>query len=121
MKKPGAKPGSISSDSLSFKRGSGFLGLDVEDLAAAIHAGLQIDVVGTAQFARILVFDIGGLCERVSRAAEAALHRRCLSFRNCHDDLHRGQGADGRGLEFKARPYTLGRPLARVWREMLRK
>ena len=87
-------------------RASGFLGLDVQDLAAAIHAGLQIDVVRTAQFARILVFDIGGLREGVGRAAESALHRRCLSFRNCHDVLHRAEAPDGlvqlQGLEFKA-------------------
>src|SRR6516162_2783634 len=30
-----------------------------EDLPAAIHAGLEIDVMGPAQFARILVLDIG--------------------------------------------------------------
>jgi hypothetical protein len=59
-------------------------GLDRQDLAAAIHAGLQIDVMGAAQLARILVLDIGRGGERIRRAAETALHRRGLSFRNCH-------------------------------------
>src|ERR1700730_12943417 len=65
---------------------SGF-GLDLEYLAAAIHAGLQVDVVRTAQFARILVLDIGRARQSIGGAALTALHGRGLSFRNGHDEL----------------------------------
>src|SRR5271166_4639701 len=41
-------------------------------------------MVGTAQFSRILVLDIGRGGESIGRAAEAALHRRSFSFRNSH-------------------------------------
>ena len=66
------------------KLGSIFLGLDRQNLTAIIHAGLQIDVVRTAQFAGILVLDIARGGESVGRATEAALHRRRFSFRNSH-------------------------------------
>src|ERR1700730_2314798 len=62
---------------------SGF-GLDLEHLAATIHAGLQVDVVRTAQFARILVLDIGWLLEGVGGPAHAAARGRGFSFRNAH-------------------------------------
>src|SRR5262249_57750001 len=58
--------------------------LGLEDLAAAIHAGLEIDVVRAAQFAGILVLDIGRRCERVGGAAHPAPRRRSLSFRDGH-------------------------------------
>src|SRR6185295_10008107 len=48
------------------------LGLDLEHLPAAIHAGLEVDVVRAAQFARILVLDIGWLLQRIGGAAHAA-------------------------------------------------
>src|SRR5205085_9365587 len=48
--------------------GSAF-GLRLEHLPAAIHAGLQVDVVRTAQFARILVIHIGRTLERIGRTA----------------------------------------------------
>src|SRR5262245_53677176 len=54
------------------------LGLRLEHLPAAIHAGLEVDVVRTAQLARILVLDIGGRLERVGGAAHAAARRRSL-------------------------------------------
>src|SRR5271166_1491255 len=41
-------------------------------------------MVGTAQFSRILVLDIGRGGESIGRAAEAALYRRSFSFRNSH-------------------------------------
>src|SRR4051812_41111222 len=53
-------------------RGKSGFGLDLEDLPAAIHAGFQVDVVRPAQFARILVLDIGGLLQRVGGPAHAA-------------------------------------------------
>src|SRR5690606_7865670 len=55
-----------------------------QDLTAAVHAGLQVDVVRTAQLTRVLVFDIGGGRKTVVRATETALHRRGLALRNRH-------------------------------------
>src|ERR1035438_2647856 len=63
--------------------GSG-LGLGLEHLAALVHAGLQVDVVRTAQFAGILVLDVSRLLERVGRPAHAAARRRGFSFRHSH-------------------------------------
>ncbi|CAH1670329.1 hypothetical protein BOSEA31B_13547 [Hyphomicrobiales bacterium] len=65
------------------------VGLDLEHLTAAIHAALQVDMVRAAQLAGVLVFDIGGLLQRVGRAAHATLRRRRLSLRNGHCTLHR--------------------------------
>ena len=59
-------------------------GLRLHHHAAAIHAALQIDVVRTAQLARVLVLDVCGLRQRVGRPAEAPLHRRCFPFRDGH-------------------------------------
>src|SRR5436309_12826900 len=67
------------------RAGSGLLGL--ENLLAAIHAGLEIDVMRTAQLARILVLDIGGGSDRIGGAAESAFHRRSLAFWNGHFGL----------------------------------
>src|SRR5689334_9279088 len=69
---------------VSADRGGLSLGLDLEDLTAAVHAGLQVDVVRTAQFARVLVLDIGGTLERVGRAAHATARGRGFSLRNGH-------------------------------------
>src|SRR5215204_2921454 len=63
---------------------SGLRGLHLEDLAAAVHAGLEVDMVRAAKLARILVLDIGRGFERVGRAAHAAARRRGLSSRNGH-------------------------------------
>src|SRR3979411_2422796 len=65
--------------------GSGF-GLDLEHLPSTIHAGLQVDVVRTAEFARVLVLDIGGLLQGVGGPAHAAARRRGFSFRKCHGE-----------------------------------
>src|SRR6185437_7700402 len=46
-------------------------GLGLEHLAATIHAGLQVDMVRTAQLARILVLDISRGLERIGRAPHA--------------------------------------------------
>jgi hypothetical protein len=43
-----------------------FFGL--QDLTAAIFAGFQIDVVGTAQLAALLILDIGWTLEGIRRA-----------------------------------------------------
>ena len=75
---------------------------DLEHLAAAVHAGLQVDVVRTAQFARILVLDIGRSLQRIGRTAHVASRRRRLFLRNCHDDLQRA----ARGDPFRRRSYT---------------
>src|SRR3974390_2641813 len=60
------------------------LGLRLQDLAAFVHAGLEVDVVGTPQFARILVLDIGRPLERIGGAAHATARRRGFSFRHSH-------------------------------------
>ena len=65
---------------------SGFL-LHLENLPAPVHAGLQIDVVRTAQLTRILVLDIRRLLERIRRSAHAAPRRRGFSFWNSHGEL----------------------------------
>src|SRR3954452_5823630 len=63
---------------------SGFL-LGLQNLAALVHAGFQIEVVRTAQFAGILVLGIGRLLERVRRAAHATPRGRCFSSGNGHN------------------------------------
>jgi hypothetical protein len=60
------------------------LGLRLENLAAPIHAALEVDVVRTAQFARILVFDVRGRLERVGRAAHAAARGGSFASGNGH-------------------------------------
>src|SRR5271166_121713 len=74
--KPARRP-AFSRDGTSSAKRSGFAGrgLRLQDLAAAIHPGLQVDVMGTAQLARILVFDISRSLEGVGRAAHAAARR----------------------------------------------
>src|SRR3569623_1835421 len=64
----------------------GLLGL--ENLLAAIHAGLQVDMVRAAQFARILVLDIGRGGQGSGGTAEPALHQRGLALWNGHFGLH---------------------------------
>src|SRR5580693_7186901 len=73
------KPGDSGDNGLSF----GLLG---EDLPAAVHAGLKIDVVRAAQFARVLVFDVSGRFECICRPAHAASGRRYFSLWHGHDD-----------------------------------
>src|SRR6266481_6119437 len=69
-----SKPRSLSSGIL----------LGLQNLAALVHAGLQIEVVGTAQFTGILVLDIGWLLQRICRAAHATPRGRCFSSGNGH-------------------------------------
>src|SRR5215471_6463439 len=54
------------------------VGFRLQHLPATIHAGLEIDVVRTAQLARILVFDIGRGLEGVRGASHAPPRRRGL-------------------------------------------
>src|SRR5690606_13089669 len=75
----GGRPSKYQKKRISARSPFGLL-LCREDLTAAIHAGLEIHVMRTAQLTRILVFDIGGVGDRVGRTAEAALHRRGLAF-----------------------------------------
>src|SRR5262250_1656988 len=56
----------------------------LEDLPAAVHAGLEIDVMRPAQLARILVLDIGRPRQRIGGAAHPPPRRRCFSFRDGH-------------------------------------
>src|SRR4051812_29808171 len=64
--------------------------LGLENLAALVHAGLQVEVVRTAQFARILVFGVGRLLERVGGTAHATPRWRGLSSRNGHIEVLAG-------------------------------
>src|SRR5712691_11822341 len=41
--------------------------LGLQNLAALVHAALQIEVVGTAQFTGILILDIGWLLQSICR------------------------------------------------------
>src|SRR6266545_1333441 len=66
--------------------------LRLEDLPAAVHAGLEIDVVGPAQLARILVLHIGRPRQRIGGAAHPAPRRRCFAFRNGHAVLSSSLG-----------------------------
>jgi hypothetical protein len=65
----------------SFKQ-SVALGLD--NLTAAIHAGLEIDMMRAAKLAAVFVFNICCALKRIGRTAEPALHRRRLPFGDCH-------------------------------------
>src|SRR6186997_2184229 len=59
--------------------------LDFEHLLAAIAARLQVDVVRTAELARLLVLDISRRRKRVVASPIAALHARYFAFRYSHD------------------------------------
>src|SRR5271165_4562555 len=65
----------------------------LQNLAAAIHAAFEVDVVRTAQFARILVLDIGRRFEGVGGAAHAAARRRGFASGNCHGFKDSGRTA----------------------------
>src|SRR5271170_7762273 len=58
--------------------------LGLQDLAAPIHAALEVDVMRAAQLARILVLDIGWRLERIGGAAHAAARGRSLASGNGH-------------------------------------
>src|ERR1700742_1182568 len=59
-----------------------FLGRD--DLAALVHAGLQVDMVRTLQLARFLVFMEAVRAERMVRTPHVAPRRRSFSLGNGH-------------------------------------
>src|SRR5690554_1737601 len=61
--------------SKSRKAAKGLLALRLQDLLAAVHAALQVHMVGTVKLARIRVLDIGRLLQRIGRTAHAALRR----------------------------------------------
>src|SRR5207302_1078170 len=73
-----------------------------QDLAALVHAGLQVDVVRALQFAGFLVLDEGVGAERVMRAAHVAPRGRGFAFRNGHRKLilawKWGRVSGGRGV-----------------------
>src|SRR5215470_15587179 len=60
------------------------LRLGLEHLPAAIHAGLEIDVMGPPQLAGVLVLDVSRRLQRVGRTPHAASRRRGFSFRDGH-------------------------------------
>src|SRR5262249_15756276 len=59
-------------------------GSGLENLPALVHAGFQVDVVGPAQFAGILVFNVGRLLQRIGRAAHPPLSRPGFSLGDGH-------------------------------------
>src|SRR4051812_4596694 len=87
----GERPGSWKSRAIRAHPANGerrsSLGFDLENLPALVHAGLQVDVVRTAQLARVLVLDVGRTLQRVGRTAHAAARRRGFSFRDSHFSL----------------------------------
>ena len=58
--------------------------LDLHDLTATIHAGLQVDVMRTMQLTCCLVFDIGIILERIMGAAHIALGACDFGLWNSH-------------------------------------
>src|ERR1700759_5528689 len=60
-----------------------------QDLAALVHAGLQVDVVRALQFAGFLVFDEGIGAKRVVRTAHVPPRGRSFAFRNSHRNTRR--------------------------------
>jgi len=58
--------------------------LNLHYLTAAIHTGLQIDMMRTVQFTSALVLDIGVAFEGVVRAAHVALRARDFGLWNGH-------------------------------------
>src|SRR3954467_15545805 len=62
---------------------SGFF-LGLQHLPALVHAGLEVEMVRTAQFAGVLVLDISRLLQRVGGAAHATARRRGFSAGNGH-------------------------------------
>src|SRR5262249_40094832 len=58
--------------------------LGFEHLAAAVHAGLQVDVVRPAQFTRVLILYVSRPRERIRGATHSAPRRRCLAFGDGH-------------------------------------
>jgi hypothetical protein len=58
--------------------------LDLHDLTATIHAGLQVDVMRAVQFTGCLVLDIGIILERIMGAAHIALGACDFGLWNSH-------------------------------------
>src|SRR5271165_6072861 len=70
--------------------------LRLQNLAAAIHAAFEVDVVRTSQFARILVLDIGRRFEGVGGAAHAAARGRGFASGDGHRSRLRSRRAQSR-------------------------
>ena len=58
--------------------------LDLHNLTATIHAGLQVDVMRAVQFTGCLVLDIGIILERIMGAAHIALGACDFGLWNSH-------------------------------------
>src|SRR5215470_14360540 len=86
------------------------LRLGLEHLPALVHAGLQINMVRTAQFPRILVLHIGRLLERIGGSAHPAPRGRGFSFgdgHGCTPSWRANECSEGRAYRGSAR-RTLG-------------
>jgi hypothetical protein len=55
-----------------------------QNLAAAVHARLEVDVVGPTEFTRLLVFNIGALLQLVAGTAHADTALGHFFAWNCH-------------------------------------
>src|SRR3712207_8517011 len=74
----------------------------LDDLAALVHAGLQVDVVGPAQLAGVLVLHVAVGLQRVVRAAHVAPRGRGLSL---------GDRSEEHTSELQSRQYLVCRLL----------
>src|SRR6266545_4401992 len=108
----GSAPGKRHEPSRRGTCGGSGLGSGFEHLPALVHAGLQVDVVGTAQFAGILVLDVGRPLQGVGGPAHPAPRRRCFSLGDghCRTPLGRPTLSESRAYRGSVRP-TLGRIL----------
>src|SRR5262249_26512444 len=88
------------------------LALGLEDLAALIHAGLEVDMMGAPELTRLLVLDPGDGLKLMARAAHANAAAGHFLAWNGHRTLHKSKGAarPGRGAEKKGAYSGLPRP-----------
>ena len=80
----------------TFRRLEDLVFLLRDDLAALVHAGLQVDVVRPAQFARVLVFGVGVGPQGIVRTTHVAARRRYFALRNGHVRLSWVRAPPGR-------------------------
>src|SRR5690349_5791131 len=72
------------------------LALGLENLAALIHAGLEVDMMRAAEFTGLLVLDPGDGLKLVARAAHADAAAGHFLAWNSHRNLHKQKAQPGR-------------------------